>query len=234
MFDEKRCILVVDDDKKIVRGISDLLKASGYEVLTANDGEEAFDCHYENSTKIDLILLDVMMPKVDGYEVLEELRNQQCFVPIILLTAKSEEYDQLKGFKLGADDYIPKPFSPSLLLARIEAVLKRLGKNSDSEILLGELECNLGKRQCKLSGKILELTKREFDLLHFFLLNNGIIFSRDQILIQVWGYDFEGDSRTVDTHIKQLRTKLGEFSTYIKTIHRVGYKFEVELDENED
>lgn len=232
MINQKRCILVVDDDKKIVRGIADLLKFSGYEVLTAFNGEEAFDCHYENSTKIDLILLDVMMPKWDGYQVLEELRNQFCFVPIILLTAKSEEYDQLKGFNLGADDFIPKPFSPSLLLARIEAVLKRVGKNSDSEVSKGEIEMNVGKRSCKVKNENIELTKREFDLLHFFLLHNENIFTREQLLVQVWGYDFEGDSRTVDTHIKQLRIKLGEKASYIKTIHRVGYKFEV--DENED
>lgn len=232
MLDEKKCILVVDDDKKIVRGISDLLKSAGYSVLMAYDGQEAFDCHFENSTKIDLILLDVMMPNFDGFQVLEGLRDQQCFIPIILLTAKGEEYDQLKGFKLGADDYIPKPFSPSLLLARIEAVLKRIGKITDSELTLGNIEFNLGKRTCKLDSKILELTKREFDLLHFFLLHNGITFTREQLLVQVWGYDFDGDSRTIDTHIKQLRIKLGDYSTYIKTIHRVGYKFEVE--ENED
>lgn len=228
MIADKKCILVVDDDKKIVRGISDLLKSTGYDVLTAYDGQEAFDCHYENSTKIDLILLDVMMPKFNGFEVLEELRNQQCFIPIVLLTAKSEEYDQLKGFKLGADDYIAKPFSPSLLLAHIEAVLKRLGRTVDSEISLGGLELNVGRRSCTLHNKSIELTKREFDLLHFFLLNNKMTFSRDQLLVQVWGYDFEGDSRTIDTHIKQLRIKLGECATYIKTVHRVGYKFEVE------
>ena len=226
MKENKRCILLADDEVKMVRAISDLLKANGYKVIEAYDGEQAIDKYYEDSTKIDLILLDVMMPKKDGFAVLSELRKASCLVPIIMVTAREEEYDQLKGFNLGSDDYIAKPFSPSLLMARIEAVLKRTGKGSESEISFEELKLNVTSRTCTNDNIEIELTKREFDLLHFFINNKSRIFTREQILNNVWGYEFEGDIRTVDTHIKQIRIKLDTKSAYIKTVHRVGYKFE--------
>lgn len=227
MVSGKICILVVDDDARMVRGISDSLKFAGYEVMNAGNGEEALNVFYANTEKIDLILLDVMMPVFDGYHVLYTLRNEQHMTPVIMLTAKDEEYDQLKGFRMGADDYIGKPFSISLLLARIEAVMKRSGKLILEDLILGGVAINVSKRTCSNDGVPMELTKREFELMHFFLLHPSLIFTREHLLNQVWGYDFEGDSRTVDTHIKQLRIKLGDKSTYIKTVHRVGYKFEV-------
>ncbi|WP_317853719.1 response regulator transcription factor [Chakrabartyella piscis] len=227
MVNGKICIMVVDDDTRMVRGISDSLRFAGYEVMSAGNGEEALEVFYEQVDKIDLILLDVMMPVRDGYYVLSTIRDERHMTPIIMLTAKDEEYDQLRGFRLGADDYIGKPFSISLLLARIEAVMKRSGKLVAEDLVVGGIAINISKRSCVNDGTTMELTKREFELLYFFLLHPSLIFTREHLLNQVWGYDFEGDSRTVDTHIKQLRIKLGEKSTYIKTVHRVGYKFEV-------
>lgn len=227
MVDNKRCILIVDDETKMVRALSDFFKANKYCVFTAEDGGEALDTYYENSAKIDLILLDVMMPVKDGFSVLKELREQMCLTPVIMLTAKSEEYDQLKGFHCGADDYISKPFSPSLLLARVEAVLKRFGKSSSEEVTAGALTVNTVGRIVYLDNEVIDLTRREYDLLLYLVLNQSITFSREQLLNSVWGFDFEGSARTVDTHIKQLRLKLGPHSDYIKTIHCVGYQFEV-------
>ncbi len=227
MIENKRCVLVVDDETKMVRAIRDFLTAHKFCVLEAFDGESALDVYYANNAVIDLVLLDVMMPKKDGFEVLEELRENSSLVPVIMLTARGEEYDQVKGFSSGADDYITKPFSPSLLLARVEAMLKRMGKGVEDEMKKGNLRINSVMRTAQCGEKELELTKREFDLLLFFMTNTSLIFSREQLLNSVWGYDFDGELRTVDTHVKQLRTKLGEDSTCIKTIHRVGYKFEV-------
>jgi DNA-binding response OmpR family regulator len=172
-----------------------------------------------------MILLDVMMPRMDGFEVLKEIR-EFSFIPVIMLTAKGEELDQLMGFKKGADDYIPKPFSPSLLLARMEAVFRRVGKNEANELSAGAISLNTLKRLVTVDGKPVELTPKEFDLLFFLLLNQAVTVSREQILDTVWGYEFDGDARTVDTHVKQLRTKIGNYSDYIKTIHKVGYRLE--------
>ena len=226
-LNQKRCILIADDEVKSVRAIGDFLALNGFHVFTATDGGTALQMFCENNKTVDLILLDVMMPIRDGLSVLREIRSSSL-VPVILLTARGEEYDQISGFQAGADDYIAKPFSPSLLLARIEAVLKRMGKNSSQDILAGNLRINTLKRAAALNGSPLDLTPKEFDLLYYFTLNRGISLTRNQILNAVWGYDFEGDIRTVDTHIKQLRGKLLEYAHYIKTIHRVGYQFEVE------
>lgn len=226
MLNEKRCVLVVDDEEKITRAIKDFLKINGFEVLCATNGKIALDVFYDNSTKVDMILLDVMMPIIDGYSVLKEIR-QSSLVPVIMLTAKGEEYDQLKGFESGADDYIVKPFSPTLMLARIEAVLKRFGKDITNDLIAGEIKLSVIKRTAYLNDIELELTRREFDLLCYFILNKGLTLSREQILNGVWGYDYDGDIRTVDTHIKQLRIKLLDKAEYINTIHRVGYRFEV-------
>ncbi len=222
----KRCILVVDDEAKITRALKDFLMLKGFVVRTAVDGVQALEEYYANNTEIDLILLDVMMPHRDGFEVLAELRQGGSSVPIIMLTAKGQEYDQLKGFENGADDYVQKPFSLSLLHARIEALLKRSGKVDQPEIVKGTLKLNAMERTVHESGNPVELTKREFDLLQFFLQNTARAFTREQLLNSVWGYDFYGDIRTVDTHVKQLRIKLKDSACYIKTVHRIGYKFE--------
>ena len=183
--------------------------------------------------KPDLILLDVMMPRLDGLGVLKQIRESSSLTPVVLLTAKGEEYDQLSGFSSGADDYITKPFSPSLLLARVEAVLRRFGKDNQNDLEAGLLSVSAATRTAYLSGKPLELTRREYDLLYFLIVNRNLTFSREQLLNNVWGYDFEGRLRTVDTHIRQLRSKLRDCSDYIKTVHCVGYQFEVP-NENAD
>lgn len=227
MINDKRCVLIVDDDIKILRSLKDFLKGNNFYVLEATDGKMALDVFYENNTKIDMILLDVMMPNIDGFEVLKEIRKS-FLVPVIMLTARGEEYDQLKGFKNGADDYIPKPFSPSLLLARMEAVFKRMGKSEANDLSAGKIRINILKRSVTVNDAQVALTPKEFDLLYYFVLNRGLILSREQILDSVWGYEFAGDFRTVDTHVKQLRNKLADCAGYIRTIHRVGYQFEVE------
>jgi len=227
MINDKRCVLIVDDDIKILRSLKDFLKGNNFYVLEATDGKMALDVFYENNTKIDMILLDVMMPNIDGIEVLKEIRKS-FLVPVIMLTARGEEYDQLKGFKNGADDYIPKPFSPSLLLARMEAVFKRMGKSEANDLSAGKIRINILKRSVTVNDAQVALTPKEFDLLYYFVLNRGLILSREQILDSVWGYEFAGDFRTVDTHVKQLRNKLADCAGYIRTIHRVGYQFEVE------
>lgn len=233
MVDNKRCILIVDDEVRMVRGLKDFLMANQFHILEAYDGEEALSVYYNYSSQIDLILLDVMMPKYDGFEVLADLRDNGSMVPVVMLTARGEEYDQLQGFRQGADDYMTKPFSPSLLLAHIESILRRMGKDEVTEIAEVGIKLNPVKRFCSADGKRLELTKREFDLLYFLILNKGLTFTREQILNSVWGYEFEGNIRTVDTHVKQLRVKLRGKAGYIQTVHKVGYRFEV-LDENFD
>jgi DNA-binding response OmpR family regulator len=203
--------------------------------MEAADGRTMLDTFYDNNTKIDMILLDVMMPRIDGFSALKEIREYSV-VPVIMLTAKGQEYDQLNGFKSGADDYIPKPFSPSLLLARMEAVFKRVGKN-EANLTAGGISVNTLKRLVAVDNAPLDLTPKEFDLLNYFLLNQALTVSREQILDAVWGYDFEGDERTIDTHVKQLRIKMGKYAGYIKTIHKVGYKFEAvqeSYDKNND
>ncbi len=225
MYKDKRCILIADDEIRMVRALKDFLNSNNFHVETANNGQEALDMFYEKNLEIDLVLLDVMMPKYNGFEVLKDMRENYSFTPVIMLTARGEEYDQLKGFNSGADDYVTKPFSPSLLLARIESVLRRVGKSEEEEISKGSIILNSTKRIATCKGSNLELTKKEFDLLLFFMTNNQMIFTRDQLLNSVWGYDFEGDERTVDTHVKQLRTKLNG-TDYIKTVYGVGYKME--------
>ncbi|MFI3236692.1 MAG: response regulator transcription factor [Lachnospiraceae bacterium] len=233
MRDDRRCILIVDDEIKIVRALKDYFKANDFIVLEANDGESALEVFYRRSAEIDIIILDVMMPKLNGFEVLADLRSNQVLTPIVMVTAKGQEYDQLEGFSSGADDYVTKPFSPAVLLARIEAVLKRSGKSKEQELIQGDIHVSLAKRTVTRGVEELEFTKREMDLLVYFMQHESMIFTRDQLLNGVWGYEFDGDVRTVDTHVKQLRTKLGESGTYIKTVHRVGYKFEVQ-NENID
>ena len=227
MIDNKRCILIADDEPKMVRALRDFFKANGFCVLEAKNGIEAFDVFCAHTNEIDVILLDVMMPEQDGLTTLKEIREASSLIPVILLTAKGEEYDQLSGFSSGADDYITKPFSPSLLMARVEAVLRRFGKDSQKDIVAGELTVNAMTRTVYLSGKELDLTRREYDLLYYLIVNRSLTFSREQLLNNVWGYDFGGGYRTVDTHIRQLRNKLGECADYIKTVHCVGYQFEV-------
>ncbi len=227
MIDNKRCILIADDEPKMVRALRDFFRANGFYVLEAKNGIEAFDVFCAHTNEIDIILLDVMMPEQDGLTTLKEIRGASSLIPVILLTAKGEEYDQLSGFSSGADDYITKPFSPSLLMARVEAVLRRFGKDAQKDIVAGELTVNAMTRTVYLSGKELDLTRREYDLLYYLIVNRSLTFSREQLLNNVWGYDFEGGYRTVDTHIRQLRNKLGECADYIRTVHCVGYQFEV-------
>lgn len=227
MRDNKPLILVVDDETRIVRVLQDYLVATGYHVLCAYDGEEALDMFYAHSTEIDMVLLDLMMPKKNGLEVLRELRTTSL-VPVLLLTAKGEEYDQVRGFQCGADDYVVKPFSMSVLVLRMEAVLLRAGKSSNSELTNGPFMVNHTTREALCHGVQLQLTRREFDLLAYFLLHPGQVFTREQLLNGVWGYDFEGELRTVDTHVKQLRGKLGDMAYMLKTVFRAGYKLEVD------
>ncbi len=226
MRGNQRVILIVDDEVRIVRVLRDYLAASGYGVLCAFDGEEALSTYYANNTEIDLILLDVMMPKMDGIAVLQELR-QSSLVPVIFLTAKGEEYDQIQAYRHGADDYIVKPFSQSVLVLKINALMHRLGKGAEQTITAGVITIDQIHHTVTVDGVQKELTRREFDLLTFLLLHQRQVLSREQLLDSVWGYDFEGDLRTVDTHVKQLRGKLGVYSSYLKTVFRLGYRFEV-------
>lgn len=221
-------ILVVDDDRRIREMLSLYLKGHGYGVLEAEDGEKALEVFYANNSRIDLILLDVMMPGRDGFSVLEELRDSSL-VPVIMVTAKDQEYDQLKGFRSGADDYISKPFSPTILLARIESVLRRCSPKAGSELLVyGGIKLNLKSKTLKVDEETVTLTQKEFDLLTYLMTNPREVLTRNQILNAIWNYDYEGDPRTVDTHIKQLRAKLKGNGAYIRTIHGMGYLFDAE------
>ncbi len=226
MINGKNCVMIVDDEQKIVRALSDFFKANSFSVLTAFDGEEALDIFYDNSASVDIIIMDVMMPKMNGLDVLKKLREENYVVPIIMLTARSEEYDQIMGLGYGSDDYIPKPVSPSLLLARTQAVLRRTNKNHLTDLASGNIKVSRITHTVTDGIDLIDLTKREFDLLCYLMLNEKIILTRDQLLNNVWGYTYDGDERTVDTHIKQLRSKL-KSGSYIKTIYKVGYKFEV-------
>lgn len=221
-------ILVADDDHRIRQMLSLYLKGHGYQVLEAEDGDRALEVFYANSSKIDLILLDVMMPERDGFAVLEELRDTSL-IPVIMVTAKDQEYDQLKGFRCGADDYISKPFSPTVLLARLESVLRRCSPKAQSNALVcGGIELQLNSKSLLLHGERVVLTQKEFDLLTYLMSNPREALSRNQILNAIWNYDYEGDPRTVDTHIKQLRAKLKDCSHYIRTVHGYGYRFDGE------
>ena len=219
-------ILVVDDESRMRKLIKDFLVAKGYSILEAEDGEKALQVFEENSEKISLILLDVMMPKLDGWSVLRQIR-QTSKVPIIMLTARGEEQDELFGFELGVDEYISKPFSPKILVARVEAILKRTQGNTKEIKKSGGIEIDKEGRTVTVDGKMLELSLREYELLVYLVENENIALSRDKILNNVWNYDYYGDSRTIDSHIKKIRHKLGKKGKYIKTIRGVGYKFEV-------
>ena len=223
---EELKILVVDDEARMRKLIKDFLVAKGYSILEAGDGEEALKVFEENSNKITLILLDVMMPKLDGWSVLRQIR-QTSKVPIIMLTARGEEQDELFGFELGVDEYISKPFSPKILVARVEAILKRTTKDDKQVKDYGGIEINKEGRTVKVDGKQIELSLREYELLTYLVDNENIALSRDKILNNVWNYDYYGDSRTIDSHIKKIRHKLGKKGKYIKTMRGVGYKFEV-------
>ena len=219
-------ILVVDDEARMRKLIKDFLAAKGYSIIEAEDGEKALQIFEENQPKIDLILLDVMMPKLDGWSVLRQIR-QTSRVPIIMLTARGEEQDELFGFELGVDEYISKPFSPKILVARVEAILKRT-KGDEKEIKdYGGIQIDKEGRTVSVDGKLIELSLREYELLAYLVENENIALSRDKILNNVWNYDYYGDSRTIDSHVKKIRHKLGKKGKYIKTIRGVGYKFEV-------
>lgn len=220
------CILVVDDEQRMRKLIKDFLKNKGYSILEANDGEEALKVYDENRNKITLILLDVMMPKLDGWSVLRQIR-QDSNVPIIMLTARGEEQDELFGFELGVDEYISKPFSPKILVARVEAILKRTNKNVNEVKDYAGIEIDKEGRTVKVDGKQIDLSLREYELLLYLIENKNIALSRDKILNNVWNYDYYGDSRTIDSHIKKIRHKLGKKGKYIQTMRGVGYKFEI-------
>ena len=222
---EKLKIMVVDDEARMRKLVKDFLVKSNFDVLEAGDGEEAVDKFYENKD-IALILLDVMMPKMDGWEVVREIRKYSQ-VPIIMLTAKSDEKDELLGFELGVDEYISKPFSPKILVARVEAILRRTNQLDDGDIEVGGIYINQSAHEVKIDGEPIELSFKEFELLTYFVTNQGVALSRERILNNVWNYDYFGDARTIDTHVKKLRSKLGKKGEYIKTIWGMGYKFEV-------
>ena len=225
---ERLKILVVDDESRMRKLIRDFLVKSGYEVLEAEDGEKAVDT-FMLVKDISLIILDVMMPKMDGWQVCREIRKNSK-VPIIMLTAKSSEADELKGFELGVDEYISKPFSPKILVARVEAVLRRSNAMTPDEILYaGDIVIDKSAHQVTVDGKVIELSYKEFELLTYFVENQGIALSREKILNNVWNYDYFGDARTIDTHVKKLRSKMGEKGgEYIKTIWGMGYKLEAD------
>lgn len=224
---DRRKILVVDDEARMRKLVHDFLVRSGFEVIEAGDGEEALDLFYRDN-KIDLIILDVMMPKMNGYQVCKEIRETSK-IPIIMLTAKGEESDELQGFGLGVDEYISKPFSPKILVARVEAILRRTAGGGEEDVIqAGEIVINKSAHTVSVSGQRIELSYKEFELLVYFVENNGIALSREKILNSVWNYDYFGDARTIDTHVKKLRSKLGDKGSYIKTIWGMGYKFEVD------
>ena len=220
------CILIVDDEARMRKLIKDFLTAKGYNTLEAEDGEKALEVFESNQNKISLILLDVMMPKLDGWSVLRQIRLTSK-VPIIMLTARGEEQDELFGFELGVDEYISKPFSPKILVARVEAILKRTTPDVKDVKDYGGIEIDKEGRTVKVDGKPIELSLREYELLTYLVENKDIALSRDKILNNVWNYDYYGDSRTIDSHIKKIRHKLGKKGKYIKTMRGVGYKFEV-------
>jgi len=220
-------ILVVDDESRMRKLVKDFLTKKNFQVLEAGNGEEAMDIFYEEKD-IALIILDVMMPKMDGWEVCREIRKNSK-VPIIMLTARSDERDELLGFDLGVDEYISKPFSPKILVARVEAILRRTGQNNPEDMIsAGGIVIDKAAHLATVDGKPMELSFKEFELLTYFLENQGIALSREKILNSVWNYDYFGDARTIDTHVKKLRSKMGDKGEYIKTVWGMGYKFEVD------
>jgi two-component system response regulator ResD len=219
-------ILVVDDESRMRKLLRDFLSAKGYQILEAEDGEKAIEVFEENKNKVKLILLDVMMPKLDGWSVLRKIR-QDSNVPVIMLTARGEEQDELFGFELGVDEYISKPFSPKILVARVEAILKRTYGDTKEIKDYDGIAIDQEGRTVKVDGKPIDLSLREYELLKYLLDNENIALSRDKILNNVWNYDYYGDSRTIDSHIKKIRHKLGKKGKYIETIRGIGYKFEI-------
>ena len=216
-------ILVVDDEYLIRDVIKEYALNDGYEVLEAENGLDALKII--NKEDIDLMILDIMMPKLDGYSVLKEIKDKN--IPVIMLSARSEEFDKLLGFDLGVDDYMTKPFSPKELMARIKSILKRTKKTLEDVFVYKTLEVNFKAHTVKIDNKEIKVTPKEFELLTYFIENKGIALSREQLLNNLWGYDFFGDDRTIDTHIKMLRNNLGEYRKLIVTVHGMGYKFEI-------
>ena len=224
---DKIKILVVDDESRMRKLVRDFLVREGYEVLEAGDGEEALDIFYADKD-ISLLVLDVMMPKLNGWDVCREIRKISK-VPIIMLTAKGDEQDELNGFEIGADEYISKPFSPKILVARVTALLRRANKIGDAADVTeaGGIVMDKTAHTVSIDGQMIDLSVKEFELLDYFMSNAGIALSRERILDSVWSYDYFGDARTIDTHVKKLRSKMGEKGDYIKTVWGMGYKFEV-------
>lgn len=224
---DKLKILVVDDESRMRKLVRDFLVKSNYEVLEAEDGVAALDIFFDTDG-IDLVILDVMMPRMDGWQVCKEIRAYSK-VPIIMLTAKSDERDELLGFEMGVDEYISKPFSPKILVARVEAILRRTSQvSADTLLEAGGIRIDKAAHSVTVDGQPVELSYKEFELLSYFMENRGIALSREKILNSVWNYDYFGDARTIDTHVKKLRSKMGEKGDLIKTIWGMGYKFEVE------
>ncbi len=223
---QEQKILVVDDEQRMRKLVKDFLVREGFSVLEAANGEEAVDLFLEEKD-IDLMILDVMMPKMDGWEVCREIR-QYSRVPIIMLTARGAEMDELRGFELGVDEYISKPFSPKILVARVQAILRRINGASEDVIEMGGITLNRSAHEVQIEGKTVDLSFKEFELLAYFMENKDIALSRERILNHVWDYDYFGDARTIDTHVKKLRSKMGDTcGKYIKTIWGMGYKFEI-------
>lgn len=218
-------ILVVDDEQRMRKLVRDFLVKQDFKVLEAADGEEAIDIFLENKDIV-LVILDVMMPKMDGWQTCREIR-QYSKVPIIMLTARGAETDELRGFELGVDEYIAKPFSPKILVARVQALLRRANAASEETLEYGGIVLNRSAHEVLIDGKKVDLSFKEFELLTYFMENKDIALSRERILNHVWDYDYFGDARTIDTHVKKLRNKMGEYGGYIKTIWGMGYKFEV-------
>lgn len=223
---EKLKILVVDDESRMRKLVKDFLVRKNYEVIEAENGEQAVDLFFADK-EIALIILDIMMPKMDGWQACKEIR-QYSRVPIIMLTAKGDEKDELQGFDLGVDEYISKPFSPKILVARVEAVLRRTAGTDEEIIEIGGITLDKAAHMVKIDGESIDLSFKEFELLSYFVANKGVALSRERILNNVWNYDYFGDARTIDTHVKKLRSKMGDKGDYIKTIWGLGYKFEVD------
>ena len=221
---DRQKILVVDDENRMRKLVKDFLQRENFEVLEAGDGSEALDVFFAHQD-IALIILDVMMPKMDGWQVCREIRSYSK-VPIIMLTARSDEKDELQGFDLGVDEYISKPFSPKILVARVEAILRRTGKSAqENEVLdVGGIHLDKAAHMVEIDGRSVDLSYKEFELLTYFMENRGIVMTRDQILCHIWGYDFDGETRTVDVHVRTLRQKLGDAGRLIETVRGVGYR----------
>lgn len=221
-------ILIADDEAKIRRLVCDFLKRDGHTILEAGDGQEALDLIHQANPPVELAILDVMMPRIDGFALLRSLRSEEATqsLPVMMLTARAEDNDQLLGLESGADDYVTKPFSPLVLAARVRNLLGRTVKKPGASETFGELEINEKRREVKLGSETIELTPKEYELLIYFKNNKGIALSRESVLNSVWGYDYFGDLRTVDTHVKKLRAKLGRCGTMIETVRGYGYRFE--------